>query len=72
MTEDVQPFPGSRSEAARMLEAMAHNCSCLYDESGVRTWTCDPHNALVREPRFVERLIEARRRLAPKGEREEG
>jgi hypothetical protein len=53
---------GTSAESGELLAAVEHNCGCQFDdEVGMRVSTCPPHDALVKDQRWLNGLLFMRR-----------
>jgi hypothetical protein len=64
MAEAVHFPEGTDREQQQMLTAIEHNCVCVYDKIGVRTFQCLAHAALVGNQRFVDDMLWGRHSAA--------
>lgn len=62
MSDDYVEWTGTDSEQSAFLAAITRYCECKYDESGAKAYVCPSHKSMVHEQRFINGLIEGRRR----------
>jgi hypothetical protein len=64
MQED-QPRPpvwhGTHQEAADLLTAALHHCTCVVDDNAARVVTCPPHLMVFTDQRAINGLLFGRR-----------
>lgn len=48
---------GDREESGALVTAIAKNCACVFGLMGMRVSTCEPHQALVSDQRFLDGLL---------------
>jgi hypothetical protein len=58
----ITVWHGTTMEGMTLSEVSTHNCQCEMDpESGIQSSTCPMHDAMVRDQRFLDGLVFARR-----------
>jgi hypothetical protein len=52
---------GTQQESFDLVNAISHNCQCVFEASGVRITTCPPHEMLTHSQRCLDGLLFMRR-----------
>lgn len=55
-------FHGTDAERTALLDAIAHNCTCVFDMAGALITSCPPHRALFEDQHFLDGVLAERRR----------
>lgn len=61
MTSPLVVWHGTESESYALLDAIARNCECRFDDCGALVQACAAHYALTRNQRFLDGLLYGRR-----------
>jgi hypothetical protein len=55
---------GTQVESFALISALAHNCTCVFGQKGIRLKICPAHQMLMDDQRALDGLLFARRMAA--------
>jgi hypothetical protein len=57
MVGDQAQFHGTQDETRELMEAIARNCECQFDEAGAVVNLCHPHKMLLTDQRALDGML---------------